>query len=238
MLILSACKKDDENEAPEKIYPYDLINPTFAELQSFYEDGYNVIDGNVELDNIDSLFNMLTFSNLRKITGHFRIENNYELASFDGLNNLKTIGDSFIIFNNRGDLPNLEGLNNLQSISDGFIISSNSRLKSLEGIYSLKSINGFIIEGNHDLINLDGLYELHHVVNLLVSNNNELNNLEGLNNIQSISNKLSLYDNKNLLNFCSIRILLANNGVGGEISINNNLFNPSVGDIIAGNCSQ
>lgn len=241
ILILSACKKDDSNipEEPENIYPYDLINPSIGELRSFFEDGYNVIDGNVELNNIDSLGSLLTLSNVRKITGYFMIKNNYNIDSFNGLIKLKTIGVSFIIHRNRGDFTNLEGLNNLESVSDGLIISENSGLTSLVGLNSLHSTSsGIVIEHNDGLINLGGLSELNSVANLLIINNHNLKNLDGLNNIQSISNNLTIFDNPNLIDFCSIRNVLAINGVDGAISFHSNLFNPTVEDIIAGNCSR
>ena len=238
-LVFSACKKgNDISNKPEKIYYGDLINPSISELQTFYDNEYNVIDGNVEFANIDSLFNMKAFSHLRKITGSFRVEHNYHFFSFSGLNNLESIGNSFVVFDNNA-VVNFKGLDNLQSVSDGFIISVNTKLESLEGLGKLQNIDTlFIIEHNTKLNNLDGLYQLKYAGNLLVFNNAELKSLSGLTSIEVVRNKLVIEDNPDLTDFCSIRKLLTINGVGGYVGISNNLFNPSTEDIIAGNCSQ
>jgi len=73
LLATTSCSKKEEPkpepkpEVPEKIYHGDLINPTSEELQTFFDDGYNVIDGNVEFINMIWLNNMQTLSNVREI---------------------------------------------------------------------------------------------------------------------------------------------------------------------------
>ena len=124
----SSCKKDDAEVQPENSYDFDLINPTFKELQDFYNAGYTIINGNVQLSDTDSLEDMFTLSNVTSITGGFSVLGNDELISFNGLENLISINGPFSIggpFQNQGNksLKSLEGLDNLQILGHDFYIS-------------------------------------------------------------------------------------------------------------------
>ncbi|MCD4774056.1 MAG: hypothetical protein K8R41_11810, partial [Bacteroidales bacterium] len=61
--------------------------------------------------------------------------------------------------------------------------------------------------------------------------------LEGLNILQLIGGDLKILNNTGLTDLCGIQNVLIFGGVGGVITISGNLFNPSVADIISGNCS-
>ena len=87
--LLVGCSKNaelptDSNPLPlpgDKIYSGDLINPTMEELQVFYGENYTIINGNVFLDSIQGLTDLLTFSNVKKIDGEFNIGYNYDLLT-------------------------------------------------------------------------------------------------------------------------------------------------------------
>jgi hypothetical protein len=127
--LFAACSKDDdvpENpdnpgdtlpSPPENIYQTSLINPALQELQDFYEKGYDAISGNVKLDNIEGLRNLLALSNVKKIDGYLKIQNNNDLLSFDGLSKLYFVGDDLIIYNNKS-LENIGSISSLQSIGE------------------------------------------------------------------------------------------------------------------------
>ena len=177
-----------ESNIPQNIYPSNLINPSFLELQDFYDRGYDGINGNLELTEIDGLLNMLTLSNIKTINGHLIVSQNPDLISFEGLENLTNIGGDLILNQNR--ITNIDALSNLTNI-------------------------------NGDL----------HIID------NALTNIDGLSNIISVSGDLIISGNYHLVDLCGIKTLLTINGVGGNTTINSNLYNPSVDDIIAGNCS-
>ena len=140
----TSCNKDDDNSnEPEESKPYQgsLINPTFEELQTFYEEGYDVINGSVEFDNVQNLANMLTLSNVKYIKSNFKILNNNELLSLEGLSKLDSIGGDFNIDNN-DKLANLDGLSNLSAVDGKFTITNNDALLNFCGIKPLLTANG------------------------------------------------------------------------------------------------
>jgi len=103
----------------------------------------------------------------------------------------------------------------------------------------------FLINNNL-LTNIDGLSSLIYVGGCLCigssavnfSGNYALTNIDGLSNIISIGGVLWVLQNENLSDLCGIKNVLTINGVADHIWIHENLYNPSVEDIIAGNCSQ
>jgi hypothetical protein len=59
--------------------------------------------------------------------------------------------------------------------------------------------------------------------------------LEGLQNINSFNGKLKFRNNQALSNFCAVSNSI---NAAESIDIQNNAYNPSKEDILAGNCSQ
>jgi argininosuccinate synthase len=66
ILQTTSCKKDknDPPTIPQNIYQSSLTNPSLEELQAFYDAGYDIINGNVELTGIVGLLNMQLLSML------------------------------------------------------------------------------------------------------------------------------------------------------------------------------
>lgn len=105
-------------------------------------------------------------------------------------------------------------LNNVSIVieyCDGATMSNN-----LLGLHDLEEIGGdFRIEGIDGVLNLDNLEK-----------------------ITSIGGDLIIKNCKDLKDFCGIQNLIQNGGVAGQIQISGNLYNPTVEDIVTGNCSQ
>ncbi len=72
----------------------------------------------------------------------------------------------------------------------------------------------------------------------MIHDNYKLINIDGLSNLTSVDESLNIINNYALTDLCGIKNILTINGVSGDISIAQNLYNPTVEDIIAGNCSQ
>ncbi|MCB0462470.1 MAG: hypothetical protein R2816_12620 [Flavobacteriaceae bacterium] len=159
------------------------------------------------------------------------------------------------------NLTNLEGLHNITKTA-GVIISRNDRLASLSGLEGLTQIHyhpGFsaiVILNNDALESLDGLHNIVSIgspdftvfdyIGISIQGNDLLTNLEALSNINDIYGSVFIgtheddvyYEgNAALTDFCGLTNLFSNGG-SDLVLIDNNAFNPTVQDIIDGNCSQ
>lgn len=262
-LVISACKPNDEPiptpEPPEKVFNADLINPTFLELQIFYDSGYNIINGSLGFHETDSLVDLSKLSNLTKITGELYINANVGLSSLEGLNNLQivegrvgiccnpnlntllplnkleVIGTELSIFETK--LRNLEGLNNVKKIQR-LVISNNHELLNINDLSNLDSLGHIIIIQNGGLANINGLSNLSYLSSINIWGNYSLLNIDGLENVPFIDGGISLSSNENLSDFCGIRNMLIQSEYSGVYNVYENKYNPTVEDIIEGRCKQ
>jgi len=181
--------------------------------------GLTAIFGSLEVGFNESLISMYGLTNVTTIEGHFRLLNNNSQTSFEGLNNLISLNSISIESND--SLASMNGFDSLTSIINDFRISGNDSLLSLTGLESLTSIGGNFGLSLTSLMSLDGLQNLNNVNNLNLGADYLNNN----------------FPNANLSNFCSLQGLLVN-GNYNDVYIENNAYNPTVQDIINGNCSQ
>lgn len=143
------------------------------------------------------------------------------------------------------NLTSLEGLNNLESIND-LRLYENHNLTNLIGLDNVQSIDDFIISECDSLLSLEGLNNLTSLGDAMVINNDNLISLEGLGNLLSVE-RLGLgenhlnsdFPNPQLSDFCALQNLFTNGTYNpDEVRIGNNAYNPSIQDIIDGNCAQ
>ena len=123
-------------------------------------------------------------TNLTTINGGFFVYNS-NIKNFQGLNNLKKIGGSFVLEDERDCLSSFQGLNNLQEIGGNFVMSGGglnkenyysefNELESFKGLESLTRINGdFIIQVEFASMGSGGIF-------------NKLSSFEGLSNLRII----------------------------------------------------
>ena len=72
----------------------------------------------------------------------------------------------------------------------------------------------------------------------LITGHDQLASLNGLENLNSVGGMIQIRQNFSLLrDFCALQNLFAN-GSYNQVDISNNPFNPTVQNIIDGNCSQ
>lgn len=162
------------------------------------------------------------------------------LNNLDFLINLKSA--NFFTLHSYGGSA-LTGLNNIETIGR-MSIGRTYYLESLYGFDSLGSINDLIIWTNLSIASLEGLENITTLNDLFILENNNLLSINGLENLINIDGVIeigpTLFDigNADLTDFCALQNLFLN-GTYNEVNvnINGNGYNPTVQDIIDGNCS-
>ncbi|MGV6832730.1 MAG: hypothetical protein ACWA5P_14355 [bacterium] len=168
------------------------------------------ISSNDQLESISALSNITNAYSIN-------ISSNPNLQFLDGLNQVTNISNNLSISNS--NFQTLDGLNQLNYVGENLRIWANQNLQSLEGLSSLTYANHIEIWDNQNLINLNGLEQLDFSNSLLIGG-------EATNG-----------GNQSLTDFCALQNLFIN-GTYSEVDFINNAYNPTVQDIIDGNCSQ
>ena len=168
---------------------------------------------------------------------YLAIYNNSSLISLTGLSNIETV--DFLYVSGNSTLNSLDGLQNISDVFHMEIIDNQS-LESVDGLPAFLNNGDLWIYDNPNLLSLQGSEHLNQLSNLEMSNNG-LTSLEGINNLTSIN---SLYisriehdGNEFLVDFCALQNLFTS-GTYETVVITNNAFNPTIQDIIDGNCAQ
>lgn len=248
LLVLSCSKDDgdpsppitfDDGEFPEKILVGNWRVRTQSEVDAFGAMNYTIITGGLKIDP--------TFE-----TGNFALD-------LTPLRSLERIENTLIITDNP-TLESLEGLHNINWLGELFI-QDNPSLKNLDGLRGLRDIayevpnptNGLEssiwIRNNASLENIDGINQVPSATHITIANNPSLQNLDGLQSI--IENEYLRTDigcdsqpyvppycgNESLTDLCGLRNLFVN-GTYDYVRIAGNAFNPTIQDIIDGNCSE
>ena len=211
-------------------------------------DGFNSlinIEGLLIIDDNNNLTSIKGFQNLETING-LSIASNDVLTSLKELNfitNITDFGSGLQFFENES-LTSLEGLENIKSLQ--ILNLFNSAFRSLQGLEGLENLSALNINGNSNLTSLQGLENLNEISQTLILRNNpSLISLNGLNTLMNIPQEIAFENfpvgiiatnNSSLNDLCAVQTAVQNNP-GIEIEILENLFNPSVQDIIDGNCS-
>ncbi|WP_166638523.1 receptor L domain-containing protein, partial [Maribacter spongiicola] len=196
-----------------------------------------IIGNNINLSNLSGLNNLNeigSFNNDYDIS--LILADNQNLNDLSAFQNLTQI-DGLIIENNPV-LASLEGLHNLVSTRDFFVIQNNDALTDFSGLRGLNGngfINVFVIESNDNLTSLNGLQNFSPVVQTLsISNNLKIRSLAPLSGFTNeIGNGVSdLINNSKLTSFCGAF------GLSSEpMTITGNAQNPTQAEIVsAGPC--
>ena len=200
-----------------------------------------VIVSNPLITSLD-VFKSLTTQFLSTIT----IGDNDNLLSLEGLEDITAIQNVLTISNN-DKLISLQGLENLTLVEGAIDIRSNSSLTSVETLNNIERTGILRFLSNASLTSLQGLENITEIRQaLVVKDNASLSSLDGLDNIGVISGinlfdgfliGIEIGDNDVLNDFCALQTLFINDStINTEIS--DNLFNPSIQDIIDDNCNQ
>ncbi len=165
--------------------------------------------------------------------GGMEISQNNSLTDLTGLNSLEsTSPDGIIRISNNPNFESFNGLNALSRIEGNLSIEENDRLRSFDGLDSIRFIGGLSIYRNDSLVDLEGLESVISIGNaeipwwigydrtgMAIISNPSLQTLKGLGNVSSISGSIFVEQNKALLSFDELNIA----NVGGGINISENL---------------
>lgn len=177
------------------------------------------------------------FSKVRSIS-NFYIEGNDAIEYIDGFNSLRTISEIWV--NGHDKLKNIDFL---RGVSYQFIellyVQNNKSLMNLDGIRNVQHVKaGVIIYNNDSLTNIDGLKNVKHIETTLhIGGNDLLTNLDGLVRLAFIKQWISIEDNESLSDLCGLQPIVAS-GNFGFLNIESNLVNPSIDQILDGECNQ
>ena len=222
----------------------------FASQNHWGVSGALIIEGalNLEplatLERVGSLYlwNINTQSpglhNIRHIRYDLRIEDNNTWEDLSGLGlNIDYLGRDLLISDNQ-NLTSLEGLS-LQEVGRDITIRRNNQLPHLTGI-NLQSVGGDLdINHNPSMIGLSGLESLTQVSgDLTLSTLSSLSNIASLSSLNNINGSLNIINNGLLSDFCSLTDLLTTGGLQGDYLIEANAYNPTLQQMLDGQCSN
>jgi hypothetical protein len=183
----------------------DALTSTGGDLEIGYAGYYGWI-GNPSLNDLTGLEGLLEIGGDLQFGGS-------DLVTLQGLNNLESIGNDLIFFNN-GSIANLEGLDNLDFIGGNLLF----------GPYPGTGGEVWVVGGNSALIGFTGLEILCYIGgDLVIYGNSSLSSLSGIENLASIGGDLIIYDNDILSSISGIENIEAASIENLEIDYNNSL---------------
>lgn len=169
-----------------------------------------MIDGDLELLLNDRLTG-LDDLNVSAITGNLWLEGNPQITSLEVIARLDSLGSLTVQRSAITDFKGLENAKVLHSIS----LSDNLLLESLQGLQNLRLVESSIFLKNSPM----------------------LTSLEGLNALESLGNSINIYDCTSLTDYCALELLVTD-GVNAFSTIERNAYNPTLEDIMNGDCRQ
>ena len=195
--------------------PIDLTLSTQAEIDAFptLYPGCTVIDGNLTIDGA-GIVDLSPLMQLTEVKGDLNIGSylgGTSLADLTGLNNLFQVGEAFRIIDN-DELLSLNGLQSLTQVGanpgydgDGLEISHHDKLTDLSALSNLISTTYLAVRRNKELSSLNGLQSVATVTKGLdVSYNDKLVNMTGLNSITSVGSYAVFQDNPLLVSLTGL----------------------------------
>lgn len=225
------------------------VNPSLTSISALE----NLVEvGNVSLSS-NELLNSL--SGLGGITNanNVVVDNNNSLISLAGLESLTSAYD--VSIRNNAVLTSISELGNL-TVANRIEVYGHPLLASLQGLNQITTLDRLRISYNDALTDLSGLNNLSSVNLFFIGANDALTSLNGLDNLIDVTgvnigrdlafDVIDVAPNQNLADFCALQNLFTNGTYQEESSgpfliygvfIENNAFNPTVQDIVDGNCS-
>jgi hypothetical protein len=220
------------------IFNGDAILETQAEVDNF---NFTEITGQLTVSESSSgaITNLTGLTSLTTVGDGISIDNNSNLTSLNGLNNLSSITGSFdtlgegigLKISNNDGLTSVTALGNLTSLNGNLTISSNNLLAGLQGLEGLTVINGNLSIGNNDqLTSLVGLNNITTVNGLGlfgggmgIGGNDSLTSLNGLDSLVIINGGITI-QSQNLINSLTGLETLTTITGGALIRLNDSLL--------------
>ena len=187
--------------------------------------GKTIIDGNLTIGHTNetsrsNITNVTPLSNIVRITGYVRIQQNGQLVNLNALNNLQSIGESFEISDN-DTLTTLGNFSALQTIGGGFGVRNNAKLPTLGDFTALQSIGEYFEINNNDTLTTLGNFTALQTIGggFRVKNNATLPTLGNFSTLQSIGEYFEIKNNAKLPTLGDFSTLQS---IGGYFNVNNN----------------
>ncbi len=216
-----------------QIYYGDVDLTTQVEVDSFGALGYTKVTGILSIDgtNIIDLSSLSTLTYIGDSLSHNSsgISISYtNLTNLIGLHNVDTVAGQVVVYNNHS-LTSIN-LNKLSIIEFYFDLTNNDNLQNLSGLDSLKVIKGiYNIFKNNNLTTLNGLQNL-----MYIKNFNHLQYPSSL----PYRGDLRIILNLNLIDYCALNNLIANDGIEDNYNVVDNLYNPTLQDLQNNICTD
>ncbi len=178
-------------------------------LSNIQELGKNVFISQTQLIDLDGL------QSLNSIGGSLYLEQNENLTSLNGLQNLSSIAEDIsspitglgIIIRENPLLTSLQQLSNLTLLRGGILLSNNGFI-SLSGAFSnLSEIEGSLLLQGSGIGTLEGWENIQRIGRDLQIIETSITDLTGLSNLEQIDNNLSIEKNANLTGFSGLDML-------------------------------
>ncbi|NII83185.1 hypothetical protein [Pedobacter sp. SG908] len=157
---------------------------------------------------------LTSLEGLRNISkcGNLNINGNASLRSLNGLNALSEL--NYVQVTNNTSLADLQGLNGLKTVNNNLKIWENHQLANMEGLQKLEKVGRLDIVMNKGIKDLSGLDGLKSVTGpngyaITISHNENLLSLHGLEQLGSSTEGIQIMYNKNLADFCPLKLLMS-----------------------------
>lgn len=257
--LFISCEDAEQSNQNEQVdyefkeYNGNVFLKTQAEVVEFGSNNYTKISGylrigdylsNSDINDLSSLLSINTITGTENPNDESLdiVKNDY-LVDLYGLNNLSTLYGMIAISDNH-NLKNIDALSSLSGViesitySAGLYIHNNPNLENLNGLINVTGMGSLlIIRENTKLIDLDGLNNItSEFLEVEIRNNFQLTNLDALSNSTFNNYYIAITDNVHLNDFCGIYQI--SNSADDTFHAYGNAYNPTVNDIISGNCSQ
>lgn len=225
-----------------EIFEGDTILTTQKEVDDFGKIGYTELTNGIIIGSVNGSYetdieDITVLSSLKAIS-NLNIRRNPLLSNLDGLENVNVTGVLSILQND--GLLNIDALSTITTLSSTLQIGYNKLLKNIDGLSNITTAAVVYINGNDVLENIDGLTSLSSIeTDLNVSQNPFVSNLNGLASLTTVNGNVSIDYNYRLDNYCGIKPLLINDGIGGYFyDTKFNKYNPYPSEILNSECQK
>ncbi|RZJ87514.1 MAG: leucine-rich repeat domain-containing protein [Chryseobacterium sp.] len=170
----------------------------------------NSVFGSITLQDNPLLNNLEGLRNISKCENLF-LSGNQSLKSLNGLNAISVL--NYATIENNVALVDLKGLSGLKTVTSILKISANNLLQNMDGLQQLEKVGRLELiqnKGIKDLSGLDGLKSVNgpNGYAITIGHNENLLSLHGLEQLNSSTEGIQILYNKNLGDFCALKLLM------------------------------
>jgi hypothetical protein len=221
------------------IFEGDVVLKTQNDVIAFGNTCYTGVDGMLQIGAFISTDpNAITdLTPLRSIirANSVHIVNNQSLISLSGLENIRDISESILVYGN----PKIRSLSVFRNVKNDHIaltVYENESLTGLEGLQGIREFHNVDIVNNKSLQDLYALENATRMSCLYIENNKMLTSLAGLEKVDHV-NCIYIWSNPVLTDFCAISKLFQGEARQTEFLCESNAFNVSAQDLASGRCT-